>query len=530
LNPLKNPGGNPTSFSNGNLETTFAFGGVNFPVPMGTFGVSSGKWYWEITPTSGTSGSGGVGIGIGNSSVGPTTAGMLGVTAHGYVYIYNGNKYNNNSSSAYGASYTNNDVIGVALDCDNGTLVFYKNGASQGTAYTGLTSGPYFAAMGNAGDTTTCVCNFGQRAFAYTAPSGFKALCDTNLGDPLVAKPNTLMDVTLWTGDGASTRTISGLQFSPDFVWIKNRTTSGWQHVLYDTIRGPGTNSVVTSLSTDGTRSEASGNDANHGYLSSFTSDGFGLTKGSQAGGDYVNFNAWAYVAWTWDAGGTTDPSNTAGSITSQVRANVSAGFSVVTYTGNGSGGATFGHGLGVSPTFVIFKCRSQSYGWLTYHVSTGNSTILLLESTSAQITGRGDFLNSTTPSSTLITLGDTVGINQSGQTYVAYCFAPVSGYSSFGSYVGGSNPFVYLGFRPRFILFKATSAGNWDIYDSSRTPYNEANLTLSPNLSGAEYNAGAFGIDLLSNGFKLDGGQNASTTYIYAALAENPFQYARAR
>ena len=152
------------------------------------------------------------------------------------------------------------------------------------------------------------------------------------------------MQTKLWTGDGSSTRTISGYNHSPDFVWIKNRSLTGWQHVLYDQIRGGGTGSVTKSLSTDSTRSEASGNDTNHGYLSGFTSDGFSLVKGSQSGGDYVNHSGNAYVGWSWDAG-TSTATNNDGSIAASVRVNQSVGFSIATYTGTGSN-ATVGHGL----------------------------------------------------------------------------------------------------------------------------------------------------------------------------------------
>jgi hypothetical protein len=526
LNPLQK--GSDLTLSNGNLDLAKSSTVDN--CTASTIGMTSGKWYFELTITN--LGGGEYAIGFGKNI--PIQS-YMGSNATTWSYADTGSLMTNGNITSYGSSYTTGDILGAAFDGDNGTLTFYKNGTSQGTAATGLTQGPYFFAAGAYNSAATRSANFGQRAFAYPV-SGFKALCDTNLGAPVVAKPNTLMDVTLWTGDGASTRTISGLQFSPDFVWIKNRTTSGWQHVLYDTIRGPGTNSVVTSLSTDGTRSEASGNDANHGYLSSFTSDGFGLTKGSQAGGDYVNFNAWAYVAWTWDAGGTTDPSNTAGSITSQVRANVSAGFSIVSWTGTSSSG-TIGHGLNVAPAMIIVKCRSTGgTGWPVYHQSLGGvDKVITLQSTAAVQT-ISNYWNTTAPSSTTFGVASGYDNNVNGATMIAYAFSPVVGYSAMGSYVGNGlsdGSFVYTGFRPRWILIKRSDGiRKWLVFDTARDGYNPDNDHLVPDQSNAEDSTDM--IDILSNGFKLrisDADVNGSgATYIYYAVAENPFAYARAR
>jgi len=526
LNPLKNPGGS-TSFANGNLESTFALSGV-FPVPMGTIGVSSGKWYWEVTPTSGASGAGGVGVGIGNSQCGPTSAGAFGVTANGWGYYFNGNKYNNNSSQAYGTSYTNNDVIGVALDCDAGTLVFYKNGTSQGTAYTGLTSGPYFPGIGNAGDTTTCVCNFGQRPFAYTAPSGFKALCTTNLPAPLVTKPSTVMDVKLYTGN-ASTNTITGLGFNPDFIWIKSRSNANW-HNLFDAVRG--NNRILYTNATDAEANETTAS------LTSFNSDGFTLSGNGSTGVGNVNGNGTTYVGWCWDAG-TSTVTNTQGSITSSVRANATAGFSVVTYTGTGSA-ATVGHGLGVAPSLLIVKQRNAVRGWSVYHKDIGASYYLQLERTDAKGGPYSGLWNDTAPTSTVFSILNDGGTNASGGTYVGYCFAPVVGYSNGFSYTGNGSsdgPMVYLGFRPRLILLKRSDSdvsGNasWWMYDTARSTYNIVANVLGANLSSAETTPSV--LDILSNGFKLrETGTtvNASGgTFIGFAWAESPFNYSRAR
>jgi hypothetical protein len=510
-NPLQS---SAATLTNGNLDctTATATGGQ----VRATIAVSSGKWYWEVTVNT-TVTANNIGIIKTSEALAADDPSYL---AGGYSYYRStGDKRNNASASAYGATYGSGDVIGVALDLDAGTLVFYKNGASQGTAFSSLT-GEFIPCVGdgtgsNGLDMTT---NFGQRAFVYTAPSGFKALCDTNLGAPLVAKPNTLMDVVKYDGNG-STQTISGLAFEPDLVWLKGRSLTS-NHRLYDQIRGA-TKSIYSDL-TDPEGTESTG-------LTAFTSDGFSL--GDQAG---HNQNASTYVAWAWDAGTTTDPSNQAGSITSQVRANVSAGFSVVTYTGV-AGNQSFGHGLGVKPKLIMIKNRSNSANWFVmfdigttyYKYGHLNTTDQFYDATAQPVT------------STTITYGsNNAWFGAVGDNYVAYCFAPVVGYSSMGSYVASSGlPYVYLGFRPRFVLIKniTTSSTGWRIIDSARDSFNDGAgaYWLSAQSSGAEVDERP--VDLLSNGFKLrmtDGGDlnYSSDTYIYYAVAENPFQYARAR
>jgi hypothetical protein len=251
-----------------------------------------------------------------------------------------------------------------------------------------------------------------------------------------------------------------------------------------------------------------------------------------------LNTDSNQFVAWAWDAG-SSSASNTSGSITSTVRANPLAGVSVVTYAGNSTGGATIGHGLGASPKLIIFKCRDFTYQWLTYHGSLPNTSILALDSTAAAATGFPTFLNSTNPSSTVVTLGSTVGVNESSRTYVAYCFSEIEGFSKFGSYTGNGSadgPFVYCGFRPRFLMIKRTdSAEPWIIKDTARSIYNGYDVEIYPNYSNAE--GGPYSppiMDYVSNGFKLRSTTTASNgsggTIIFAAFAEQPFKYARAR
>ena len=355
---------------------------------------------------------------------------------------------------------------------------------------------------------------------------------------PIPSIPNgaAYMTATLYTGDSTSSRAITNTtgnqSFQPDFVWIKDRTgtaTGGaaW-HMLYDSIRG-GTN----GLSSNSTSAEPS-NAFN--TLSSFNSNGFTIG----AGGNYINANGEPNVAWQWKAGGTA-VSNTSGTITSQVSANTTSGFSIVTFTGTGatSSGVTIGHGLGATPAFVITKKRSAGtdYGWSSWHKDLGGNYGIWLNQTSAR--NPSMWAGYTNFSSTVFSPPNLLYGNESGATYVAYCWSEVAGYSKFGSYTGNGSadgPFVYLGFRPKFVLIKISSgtADDWYLYDTSRNTYNVSNLVLFPDLANAEATGTTAILDILSNGFKLRGvgnGINASgSTYIYACFAENPFKYALAR
>jgi hypothetical protein len=519
LNPL-NKSSDLTS-SNGNLDYSSGVSGHR----LGFAGIrmDSGKWYWEQTMNASFSNAIPVGVAQATNTTFNT---YVGAFTSSIGLHSNGDKYYNGTYGSYGMPFGSGDVIGVAFDADNGTVTFYKNGVSGGTALTGLTGGGYFPAVGanNSGDSASL--NFGQRAFAYPL-SGFKALCDTNLGAPLVAKPNTLMDVIAYSGSGAS-RTFTDLTYSPDLVWIKQRSGAN-NHRLYDVVRGA-TKALYSNL-TNSEGTDPSG-------LTAFTSNGFTLGDGDAV----WNASGQTYAAWCWDAG-TSTVSNTAGSITSQVRANVSAGFSVVSYTGTGAV-ATVGHGLGVAPQLIIARPRNAVSNWVVYHASEGAGKFLRLNTTDSSTTDSTAW-NNTTPTSTVYSVGNNAA-NGSGLSVIAYCFAPVVGYSSFGSYVGNysaDGPFVYTGFRSRFVMIKCSSTGgfDWRIFDTSRSDANGANVVnykLYPNSSAQENdssldNANSNNIDILSNGFKLrtaNGATNDPQTYIYAAFAENPFQYARAR
>jgi hypothetical protein len=507
------------TLTNGNLDiaTGSGYGGAR-----GTIAVTSGKWYWEVTPTDIT---GGAAIGIWDTS--EALANNVGSTAKSWSYWNNGQKQNNNSNSSYGASYTTNDVIGVALDMDAGTLVFYKNNTSQGTAFSSIT-GTIAPGFGDtaASSSSTLVCNFGARPFSYTAPSGFKSLCTTNLPEPTIADGADYMNAVLYTGNGyptSGTQSISTVGFQPDFVWIKSRTTGGYNHFLQDVLRG--STKVLRSNTTGAENTESTA-------VTSFNSNGFSLGANNE-----VNQQNDAFVSWNWKANGS-GVSNTAGTINSTVSANTTSGFSIVTYTGTGSN-ATIGHGLGATPAFFVTKQRSNVENWIVYQQYQNASPAsghLMLQSTSAFISSSTVF-NNTAPTSTVFSVGTAGGTNESGQTFVAYVFAPVAGYSAFGKYTGNGSsdgPFVFTGFRPKYVLIKRSSGvDNWFVYDTARGTYNLVSQTLQPNTSNAE-DTTVNQIDILSNGFKCRSTNTATNqsgqTYIYACFAENPFKYALAR
>lgn len=499
-----------STLSNGNL--TYVTSNAALDPIRGTIFVSSGKWYWEVTPSSVT----GVGV-IGIATQAASLSNYIGQDSGGYSYISNANKANGGTQVSYGATYAANDVIGVALDLDASTLVFYKNGTSQGTAYSSL-SGVFAPAISDGSTGTACSydANFGQRPFAYTAPSGFKALCATNLPTPAVVKPNTNFDVALYTGTGSSL-SISSLGFQPDFTWIKGRS-GATNHALYDAVRGVQKDLVSNATSAETTETQG---------LTEFGSTGF--TVGTLA---KLNTNTATYAAWNWKANGA-GSSNTSGTITSTVSANTTAGISVVTYTAQTSGSGTIGHGLGVAPVMIMNKPRTGTIDWTVYHRSMGNAAYLRLNTTAAAVTGSAIVWNSTSPTSTVFTQGSAFAALG---TMVAYCFAEVEGFSKFGRYTGNGSadgPFVYCGFRPRFIMIKRTdSTGDWNMIDTTRNPYNVVDLYLYANTSAVE---GTYsGYDILSNGFKLrNTGTNINAsggTYIFMAFAEAPFNYARAR
>jgi len=548
-NAVNNSTTNSYTFSNGNLSATVSTtsGGRGITSTSGMTSTSGFKYYAELTVSAwGGSSNADVGILSISTSVMTTSSfalsGCIGTyLSNGYSINKGGNVYNNGTSLAAGlTTFVDGDIVQIAYD---GTYIYFgKNGTwlnsavpASGTGGFSVAAGTYAFAFGvtsNTSQTGTVIGNFGQRPFSYTPPTGFNALNTFNLSTPTIPNGAVYMAATTYTGDGsATTRTVTGLNFQPDFVWIKDRSAAD-DHCLQDVIRGFGTGKALRSNTTD---AETDPGGTFYGFISSVNSTGFVVGKGTDAvnGNRWVNFNSYLYVAWSWKANGT-GVSNTSGSITSTVSAGATQGFSVVTYTGTGAN-ATVGHGLGVAPVMVIVKCRSNAANWTVgSSYLTSWAYFLQLSSTVAQTLAAAEF-NSTAPTSSVFSVGTDTDTNGSARTYVAYVFAAVAGYSAFGTYTGNGSadgPFVYLGFRPRWVMIKRTdSTSDWYIWDTSRDTYNVATATLLADTSGAETSATS--IDDLSNGFKCRSATvvNVSTgTYIYAAFAENPFKYSLAR
>jgi len=519
LNPLENVNTTYMGFQNGNLRASMGTGAPT--MCWSTVVMPTNKWYWEITITTVSNG-----IAVGISYGSNTTADG---NTKGITYAFNGNKRVLTVDSAYGATYTTGDVIGIAVDKAASTVTFYKNNASQGAISDATIATQNYRAMihnNTSSGGSLCDINFGQRPFTYTPPTGFVALNTQNLSTPTIANGAAYMAATLYTGNGSTqsiTNTVNGISFQPDLVWYKDRSVAR-DHSLFDLIRG-----TSQGLSSNLTNAENT-----YSGVTAFNSNGFSL--GSSING---NASTETYVGWQWKAGGTSS-SNTSGSITSTVSAGATQGFSVVTFTAPASGAFTFGHGLGVTPSMFILKDRTNAgTAWGVWHKSLSNlaQSYLQLNSTNA-VASNATIWNNTAPTSTVIS-------TQSGQVVlgsansVAYCFSEVAGYSAFGSYTGNGSadgPFVHLGFRPRWIMWKCTTTGatDWDIYDTSRDNYNAANHRLIPDTSGAEQTLSPATFDILSNGFKLRynyaSSNNSGDTYIYAAFAENPFKYSLAR
>lgn len=336
-----------------------------------------------------------------------------------------------------------------------------------------------------------------------------------------IIKGNQYFDATTYTGTGGTQSIVNAGGFSPDFVWIKERSSTS-SNTLSDVVRGAG--NILISNSTD---AEATGQVA----LTSFNTNGFTVGDDGK-----TNESGQTYVGWQWRASDSAPVTNTAGSVTSTVSANTTSGFSVVTWTGNGTAGATIGHGLSSTPKLIFVKRRSSTENWAGYHASLGATKAIFLN---LSIAALDDFIwDNTAPTSTVFSVGGGVIVNGSGSTYVAYCWSEVPGFSKFDSYTGNGSAdgtFVYTGFRPEFVMVKRSNSGSdsWWILDASRSPYNAAYNRLRANVADAE-SSNVPVCDFVSNGFKLrdsDTAWNASgSTYIYMAFAEMPTKYANAR
>ena len=339
-----------------------------------------------------------------------------------------------------------------------------------------------------------------------------------------IDKPDQYFNTLIYTGNGTSGRSVTGVGFQPDWVWIKNRSDAD-PYKLFDVIRGVGKSIKSNSLDAQAT------NEAN-GYVSAFGTDGFTLTAGSSSIQD-VNLNNENYVAWNWKAGtavsGTTSGSGTGKAYSGSV--NTEAGFSIIQYSGNGSAGHTIPHHLGAVAKMIILKRLDASANWSTYHVGMGNGKSLPLNEDEAPTTST-TFWNDTTPTSSVFTVGSISNTNDNNSNIISYCFAEKKGYSKFGSYTGNGSsdgPFVWTGFKPAWVLVKVTSTSDsWQLIDNKRDPENSgAEQLLQPDLNVAEA-TDSVRFDMLSNGLKMRTSNvsvnSSGASYIYMAFAENPF------
>ena len=529
LNPIDK--GTSATISNANLSLT---SGATHSAVRGT--LTASKIYFEATNTSITSGSSVVAIGLATSATN-LSATPVNLSKFWGIYVSNAHGITSDGTTpaTFGSTSAAGTIFQLAYDPSTGNgwigennVWYNSSGGTTGNPSAGtnptftITVGtelfPYLECYSN-----TMSATFGQRPFTYTPPTGYKALNTYNLPKVTIAKGNKVMDATLYTGTGATISVTNAAGFKPDFVWLKGRSIA-YENGLFDSVRG-----VTKYLTSNATSAESTLADT----LTAFNSNGF--TYGANV---TQNNNGSTYVGWQWQAGQGTTSSNTNGSITSTVSVNASAGFSIVTYTGNGTIGATIGHGLGVSPSLIIAKRRNLTDNWSIYHKSLGATKYLFLNLTDAVVTNNTTW-NNTEPTSSVFTVYNDNRINASASTYVAYCWAEIAGFSKFGSYTGNGSadgPFVYLGFRPKWVIIKSSTNGttSWQIYDSNRNSYNVANNVLFSNLSDAEVSSSVVNVDFLSNGFKCRGTNtninSNGATYIYAAFAENPFKYSNAR
>ena len=570
LNPLF-PDPTYARITNGNLQWGGSDGGgsVNEMGCMSTFAIhpsDTNIYYFEGRMKVGYSGGIEQSIGVNVPTVdltsdrgGRPTA--WAITNTDYRRIYKGD----NSYDQYTGTGSAGDIIGVEIDRANTTIKFYINGALIGSATNLNTTTDLYPWVGTGGSTSDTLgwdLNFGQNGsfnglataqgetdatgygnFYYDEANTCKAICSGNLLmsaqiDPAENSddyPQKLFGATIWTGDGTTSRAITGLGFQPDWLWFKNRS-SAFSNRLYDTTRGISSTggkrlfSNTTGAETD----QTSGQD-----ISAVGTDGFTLGASSNLYTNDTNSGG-LQVAWTWRANGGTTSTNATGDITSTVQADPSGGFSIFTYTGSGTSGNTVAHGLSQAPTMTIIKQRNSTNGWnvwATGYNSGDYDSFGELNTDGAWNANQGaNGPYTAAPGATLLTLTAYGQVNGSSNTYVGYAFSDIEGYIKSGSYVGNANAdgtFVYTGFKPAFFMCKPIVAGNWRIKDIARSPFNVTQQVLYPNHSNAEENYSSDDVDILSNGFKMrasDTTFNQATTYVYLAMAHNPFKYSLAR
>jgi len=344
--------------------------------------------------------------------------------------------------------------------------------------------------------------------------------------------PSAHFQVATYAGNSTNNTAITNdgnSNLQPDLIWAKSRTNSHY-HDLRDTTRGIDERLASNDTGIEGTKDQS--------YVS-FDSDGFTLgddTDGSGSALNTVNTSSNSYVAWQWKANGGTRTTNTESgdNPAGGYQANTTAGFSIVDWTGTGGAGGLMAHGLGAVPHVIITKTRSHANAWAVYHhknTSAPETDYLVLSSNAATVDNVNRW-NDTAPTSTNLVLGDVGGVNSNDQTQIAYVFTEIQGYSKFGTYTGNNNangPFIYLGFKPAFVMLKKTTGlGSHLIFDHKRPGYNGTGHRLYANDTDGEDTGTGDSIDILSNGFKVRGGSTSvnddGETFVYTAFAEQPF------
>ena len=525
-------GGNKAT--NGNLQSGTAGTGA-WRLQRGTFILEkgSGRWYWEVQQKGSIDGSNGWWAGLVHQNYVSRTPNPNSNSGYMYGRQSDTRYWNGGNAAGHFPSTSNNDIIQFAFDADTGKMWSGKNGtwtgADPGTGashsfeinYGGGDGGDLVPAVIMYGSNNYAICNFGQQPFAYTPPTGFRSICSKNFAiqGPTVSSPKSHFNVVTYVGNNG-TNVVTGLEFKPDLVWIKNRSTTS-DHLLTDSVRGLFN---IRSNTEDGDQANGSI------HLQSFNSNGFTVA----GTGSNSNSNGHNFVAWCWKAGGAA-VSNSDGTITSQVSANQEAGFSIVTFTGTGSAG-TVGHGLGKAPAVVITKRRNANQAWFVHHKNISNGHYLRLNANNGQGGDTNVYPNNMSTTNTFAIGGDD-GVNGNGSTYVSYCWAEIPGYSKFGFFTGNGNgntqpsgKVVRLGFKPALVILKSTgsfSGSNWGIFDFKRLGYNRKVYDLRSNANNSEgsdntiisLDAEGFRITTTSSGF----GGSSSYNYIYMAWAENP-------
>ena len=508
IDPVISNGATPVTLSDGNLTGVRSASG--FQQAYSSFSgfrlqENTGIYFAEVLMGADSSN---FSVGVLSGDPPSSTNRYLGQDSNTYGYAYDsGNKVNNGTGASYGATYTSGDVIGIEIDTDTGSINFHKNGSDQGQAFTAV-PGPYSFAFDTESGGGPNTFNFGQQMvlggasttfnataggrFKHTPPTGAKALNQDNLDD-------TASKITAW-------------------AWIKNRDATD-NHILVDRVRGVG-----KDMHSNNTDAEAT----NLNTVQRF------LQRGVQIGSDVeVNTANESYVLWQWLLGdsATTGSSITTGSPSLTTTGIVAAAdhFSILSYTGNATGGATIAHGMSAAPEMIVIKERDNANGWIVGSDVVGYTKILRLDTTDASTTDSGAF-NDTAPSATLITLGSNNGTNRSSGKMICYAFRSIPGVCKVGKYIGNGNNngvYVNLGFKPRWVMVKGLAASrNWNTLDTARNPVNVASpFVLLPNdtLVDTAGQIGAF--DILSDGFKprdTAANSNASgETYLYMAMAD---------